>query len=170
MLINERTNIHIFIKFNGLCTHLSILTIMPDATKSSSSLKSWSSSCMAPPSSQSPFGEPRPGRWPERKGGYRIPGGSMSVGLLILRAGPAVRPSWGEIFLRMWGECSFGLGFAEWRFLDLRELNIIEHPATVHLCISRRWTALKWIFRAPLSQNVLRQTAHWTRLLPGGKN
>lgn len=40
------------------------------------------------------------------------------------------------------------------------------HPSTVHLCISRKWTAEKWIFRAPLSQNVFRHTLHWTRFLP----
>lgn len=39
-------------------------------------------------------------------------------------------------------------------------------PSTVHLCISRRCTAEKWIFKAPLSQNVFRQTLHCTRFLP----
>ena len=29
-----------------------------------------------------------------------------------------------------------------------------------------RWTAEKWILSAPLSQNVLRQTLHWTRFFP----
>lgn len=40
------------------------------------------------------------------------------------------------------------------------------HPSTVHLCISRKCTAEKWIFSAPLSQKVFRQTLHCTRFLP----
>ena len=39
-------------------------------------------------------------------------------------------------------------------------------PSAVHLCISRRCTAEKCILRAPLSQNVLRQTLHCTLFLP----
>lgn len=39
-------------------------------------------------------------------------------------------------------------------------------PSTVHLCISRRCTAEKWIFKAPLSQKVFRQTLHCTRFFP----
>jgi hypothetical protein len=77
-----------------------------------------------------------------------------------------VRPSCGEIFRRRCGLCNFGLGLAEWRLRDRLELNIMLHPSTVHLCISRKWTAEKWILRAPLSQKVLRQTLHWTRFLP----
>ena len=57
---------------------------------------------------------------------------------------------------------------ALWRFRLLLELNIMLHPSTVHLCISRRWTALKWILRAPLSQKVFKQAEHWTRFLPDG--
>lgn len=76
------------------------------------------------------------------------------------------RPSWGEILRLRWGECSFGLGFALCLFLDLLELNIMLHPFTVHWCISRRWTALKWIFNAPLSQNVFRHTLHCTLFFP----
>jgi len=55
---------------------------------------------------------------------------------------------------------------AECLFLLLLLLNIMLHPGTVHLCISRRWTALKWILSAPLSQKVFRQTLHWTLFLP----
>lgn len=40
------------------------------------------------------------------------------------------------------------------------------HPSTVHLCISRRWTAEKCIFSAPLSQNVFKHTLHCTLFLP----
>lgn len=76
------------------------------------------------------------------------------------------RPSCGEIFLRRCGEWSFGLGLALCLFRDLLELNIMLHPFTVHWCISRRWTALKWIFNAPLSQNVFRHTLHCTLFLP----
>ena len=49
---------------------------------------------------------------------------------------------------------------AECRFLLLLLLNIMLQPGTEHLCISRKCTALKWIFKAPLSQNVFRQTLH----------
>ena len=47
---------------------------------------------------------------------------------------------------------------AECRFLLLLLLNIMVQPFTVHRCISRRWTALKWILRAPLSQKVFMHT------------
>ena len=66
----------------------------------------------------------------------------------------------------MWGVWSLGLGLAECLFLLLLLLNIMLHPGTVHLCISLRCTAEKWILRAPLSQNVLRHTLHWTLFLP----
>ena len=55
---------------------------------------------------------------------------------------------------------------AECLFLLRLLLNIMLHPGTVHLCISLRWTALKWILRAPLSQNVFRQTLHCTLFFP----
>lgn len=80
--------------------------------------------------------------------------------------GWALRPSCGEIFRRKCGECNLGFGLALCRFRLRRELNIIEHPSTVHLCISRKCTAEKWILSAPLSQNVFKQTLHWTRFLP----
>lgn len=91
-----------------------------------------------------------------------IPGGGCSN----KGCGCALRPSCGDIFLRKCGEWSFGFGLALWRLRDRLELNIILQPSTVHLCISRRCTAEKWIFNAPLSQNVFRQTLHWTRFLP----
>lgn len=53
------------------------------------------------------------------------------------------RPSCGEILRRRCGECSFGFGLALCRLRDLRELNIMLQPFTVHWCISRRCTALK---------------------------
>ena len=62
--------------------------------------------------------------------------------------------------------CSLGLGLAECRLRLLRELNIMLHPGTEHLCISLRCTAEKWILSAPLSQNVFRHTLHCTRFLP----
>ena len=83
------------------------------------------------------------------------------------RFGPGwVRPSFCEILLFTCGVCSFGFGFAECLFLLLLLLNIMLQPCIVHLCISRKCTALKWIFKAPLSQNVFRQTLHWTRFFP----
>ena len=66
----------------------------------------------------------------------------------------------------MCGVCSLGLGLAEWRLRLRLLLNIMLQPGTVHLCISRRCTAEKWILSAPLSQNVFRHTLHWTRFLP----
>lgn len=80
--------------------------------------------------------------------------------------GWALRPSCGEIFRRKCGECSFGFGLALCRLRERLELNIILHPSTVHLCISRKCTAEKCIFKAPLSQNVFKHTLHWTRFLP----
>lgn len=77
-----------------------------------------------------------------------------------------MRPSCGLNFRRAFGVCNFGFGFEECLFLDRRELKTMLQPLTVHLCISRKCTALKWIFRAPLSQNVLRQTLHLTLFLP----
>ena len=83
------------------------------------------------------------------------------------RFGPGwVRPSFCEILLFTCGVCSFGFGFAECRFLLLLLLNIMLQPCIVHLCISRKCTALKWIFKAPLSQNVFMHTLHWTRFFP----
>ena len=55
---------------------------------------------------------------------------------------------------------------AEWRLRLRRLLNIMLQPWMVHLCISRRCTALKWILSAPLSQKVFMQTLHWTRFFP----
>lgn len=66
------------------------------------------------------------------------------------------------------GKCNFGFGLAECLLRERREENIIVQPAVVHRCISRRWTAEKWIFSAPLSQKVFMQTLHWTRFLPCG--
>ena len=59
-----------------------------------------------------------------------------------------------------------GLGLAEWRLRLRRLLNIMLQPWMVHLCISLRCTALKWILRAPLSQKVFMQTLHCTRFFP----
>ena len=82
--------------------------------------------------------------------GFRfIPAGTLRSG-----CGWDVRPSCGEIFRRRCGECSLGLGLAEWRFRLRLELNIMLHPSTVHLCISRRCTAEKWIFNAPVNQSI----------------
>uniref|UniRef100_A0A6B0V8G4 Secreted protein n=1 Tax=Ixodes ricinus TaxID=34613 RepID=A0A6B0V8G4_IXORI len=88
-----------------------------------------------------------------------VDGGSSGNGLAVL-------PSWGLILRLRFGVCNLGFGLALCRFRLRRELNIILQPSTVHLCISRRCTALKWILRAPLSQKVLRQTWHWTRRFP----
>lgn len=80
--------------------------------------------------------------------------------------GFAVRPSCGLNLRRAFGMCSFGFGLELWRLRDRRELKTMLQPCTVHLCISRKCTAEKWIFSAPLSQNVFRQTLHFTRFLP----
>ena len=77
-----------------------------------------------------------------------------------------VRPSFCEILRFTCGVCSFGFGLAECLFLLLLLLNIMLQPGTEHLCISRKCTALKWIFKAPLSQKVFRQTLHWTLFFP----
>ena len=83
------------------------------------------------------------------------------------RFGPGwVRPSFCEILRFTCGVCSFGFGLAECLFLLLLLLNIMLQPCIVHLCISRKCTALKWIFKAPLSQNVFMQTLHWTLFFP----
>ena len=95
--------------------------------------------------------------------GVMAPGPGMGTGV----TGPGcVLPSCCDILRLTCGVCSFGFGFAECLFLLLLLLNIMVHPCTLHLCISRKWTAEKWIFRAPLSQNVFMQTLHWTRFLP----
>lgn len=105
-------------------------------------------------------------RWQQARKSYRKVAGSCSGSCPKHRKLLAVRPSCGEILRRMCGECSLGFGLALWRFLERRELNTMLQPSTVHLCISRRCTAEKWILRAPLSQKVLKQIEHWTRFFP----
>lgn len=77
-------------------------------------------------------------------GGSR-PGGGMGSRARAGSSGNgcAERPSCADILRLTCGECSFGFGLALCRFLDRRELNIMVHPSTVHLCISRRCTAEK---------------------------
>ena len=81
-----------------------------------------------------------PGKWPgnDPNGGKLGGGGNCGImlcGTIAGWLGPELLPSCGEIFLRTWGVCNFGLGLAECLFRDLLELNIMLQPSTVHLCI-----------------------------------
>lgn len=95
----------------------------------------------------------------------------------------ALMPTWSRNDCAASGMCSFGLVFAEWRFLRrsrcapesdplidevdphllLLLLNSLPHPGMVHICISFRCTALVWILSAPLSQNDLLHRSQSTR-------